>query len=68
MEAIYYLKILLYSVLIFGAGCLCYLIIELIRSVIHVRRMIERMEMITDIRSWFGLVRTFSRRRRGRRE
>jgi len=62
MDLIYILKIVI-GILSAGALlALIFLLIEIVRIFTKIRRIVERVELLTDIKGWFTLFRKFSRK------
>ena len=43
---------------------LAYFLIEVIRSAIRIRKIIERVEILTDVKSWFHFFKGFIKRKK----
>jgi hypothetical protein len=64
MEVFFIFKIILLAICVLLLLLLAFLMIELIKVLMGVRRMIARLELITDVAGWFKLIRKFSRRKK----
>ncbi len=62
------LHIIIYVAIIIILILLVYVLIELIRIIIGVRRMVNRVELLTDIGGWLKLLRKFPGRRKNKKD
>ena len=62
MELLPFLAITIRILLIVLIIVLCYLIFECIKVVRNFRKVADRLEFLTDLKSWLGLVRKIPRR------
>ena len=67
MEMISVIKVFFWFgllVILFLSG---YLLIEAIRTMMTVRKLLNRVELITDLKSWLDLIKRFPRKRKSSR-
>jgi hypothetical protein len=68
MDIIYLIKIAMGVLATFALLVLIYFGIEGIRILMSVRRIADRIELMTDIKGWFLFFRKFSRSRRKKKD
>jgi hypothetical protein len=66
MTAILILKMILLCVLALFLLVIIYVFVEIGRILSNIRRIVERIELLTDIRGWFSFFRKFSRTRKSK--